>query len=241
MTDLLRRWLPARRYLLVGNIVVAVLSVHLGAAMPVEDVRFSLHNLSVRLNVPEMNLEVCSFCHTPHGGNTGVSGGVLWNKGAPLQTSFTMYGSTIAGTETSLSPESSSMMCLSCHDGVSGINSIVNLPGSGGYVPAGQYIKSEGPIPLTGYFAVGLGGDLSDDHPLSIVYRGEESNPPAGLKPSSTMLTDWSGANTIADLLREGRVECASCHNPHLSSDADAFLRTGDNQGSKLCLGCHDR
>lgn len=64
------------------------------------------------------NGEICVYCHTPHAANTAFTGAPLWNKATPTGT-FTMYGSTIAGTNTEASPASPSLACLSCHDGVS--------------------------------------------------------------------------------------------------------------------------
>ncbi|MCC6502851.1 MAG: hypothetical protein IT362_06930, partial [Deltaproteobacteria bacterium] len=67
---------------------------------------------------------------------------------------------------------------------------------------------------------------------------------------------------TIADLLRDGKVECSSCHDPHFNNksfnevdytyEADTALqepennglflrRVGGNSGSGLCRTCHNK
>ncbi|MCK9374225.1 MAG: cytochrome c3 family protein [Sulfuricurvum sp.] len=219
------------------------------AAPPPEGITGTAHDLSGKNFDGTMNNEKCSFCHTPHAANTGVyTAGVLWNKGAPSQTSFKMYGAstpntagiTMAGTTTLGTVGPASALCLSCHDGISGVNSIVNLPGSGGYVPAGQLVNLSGnytPYQIQGVFAVGSGGDMTNDHPISLTYRGDEANPPANLKPTNTVLVDWLGATTIANLLRGGKIECVSCHNPHARSAS--FLRAANNKASAICLACH--
>jgi len=61
-----------------------------------------------------------------------------------------------------------SLACLSCHDGTQAMDSVINLPGSGGWVASGSNIDLGGimtgvPVPM-------LGTDLSDDHPISIPY-----------------------------------------------------------------------
>ena len=72
-----------------------------------------------------------------------------------------------------------------------------------------------------------------------------------------------SSTATIADLLRDSKVECSSCHDPHFNNkswneidatyagagitDLDAesnglFLRrVGGNSGSGLCRTCHNK
>ncbi|MDQ1245198.1 MAG: hypothetical protein QG565_1539 [Campylobacterota bacterium] len=222
----------------------------LSAAVPEERIAGTYHDLSPRNYTGTMNNEICAFCHTPHASNSYFSGAPLWNKGNPLRTSFTLYGATapdtpgttIAGTQTANTLNPASAICLSCHDGVSGINSVVNMPGSGKYAATGQYVEYAGnytPVNLTGTFAVGQGGDLTNDHPISIPYRGNEANPPAGLRQTNYPLVDWVGASTVGDLLRNGYVECGSCHNPHVRSIA--FLKVTSSSGSKICIACHDK
>lgn len=76
--------------------------------------------------------EVCIYCHTPHGSQTTVRM-PLWNR-TILATTFTTYD--LLGTSTfngpASQPGSNSRTCLSCHDGQTAIDSIVNMPGSGG-------------------------------------------------------------------------------------------------------------
>ncbi len=191
--------------------------------------------------------EICVFCHTPHAANTAFDGAPLWNKASNAET-YTMYGATIAGTSTAAAPANSSKACLSCHDGASAINSIVNAPGSGlggdAAAMSGGLAKmvggSDGVDFLMPAGATNLGTDLSNDHPVSITYTAGK----ASLKATGTDLgTGWttaSGDNDIASLLRGGFVECASCHDPHLGENT-TFLRSGTNVGSKLCIGCHDK
>jgi len=124
--------------------------------------------------------EVCVFCHTPHGADTSESALPLWNKTLPLGTGYTRYSTT--GTPSFDATEenvgSISLACLSCHDGTQAMDSVINLPGSGGYnltgtsIGIGDLMTNEGsdPIPM-------LGTDLSDDHPISIRYAAGENTP----------------------------------------------------------------
>ncbi len=191
------------------------------------------------------NDEICVYCHTPHGSNVGITA-PLWNKPTPT-TSFTMYGATtagvagqtIAGTPTDDSPSGASLACLSCHDGVSAINSVVNAPGSGGYNTSGSYIGQADytpkDMPNSPEIAIGYGGDLTNDHPVSITYVEGA----ASLKPKNTAITGWNRATTINDLLRNGKVQCVSCHDPHYPNNGRYLRHT--NTGSELCKTCHEK
>ncbi len=201
----------------------------------------SLHDLST--NDYGDNDEICVYCHTPHGSNIEFDA-PLWNK-PTTGTSFTMYGATaegvagktIAGTETDPSPSGASLACLSCHDGVSAANTVINAPGSDNYNDNGALIGRNTPKVLRTdpSLAIGLYGDLTNDHPISIPYVEGA----ASLKPKDTAITGWNRATTINDLLRNGKVQCVSCHDPH-SVTNNTFLRHR-NTGSELCKTCHDK
>ena len=212
------------------------------------------------------NGELCVYCHTPHAANSAFDGAPLWNKAATAGTvTYRMYGASTAGTQgTTLAGtavgsatgelSSSSLACLSCHDGVSAVNSIVNAPGSG----MGTLAAPATPILITAYAYGGNIGDgnntvadvdMANDHPVSVTY----TEGAASLKPTTAVLTDWVGVNgttantgTIAEILRSGKVECGSCHDPHngyatQGTDPQVNYLRHTNTASALCLGCHDK
>ncbi len=211
--------------------------------------------------------DICVFCHTPHHANTAFTGAPLWNKEA-TQATFTMYGTTVAGTQTDPAPNAPSKACLSCHDGATAINSIVNLPGAAAlnqtyYVSmttdGGTTWSGDGtPVTMPAGSYANVGTDLTNDHPISIPYNAPNADPdqnPGSLVPTTTALTgtwlvkdsDGSGGPTVGDLLRNGKVECPSCHDPHADNKGTnpthpMFLRVvGGNSGSQLCLACHQK
>lgn len=220
----------------------------------------SPHDLSTNAGLDSAaadNGEICVYCHTPHAANTAFTGAPLWNKATPAGT-FDMYGSTIAGTATEASPASPSLACLSCHDGASAIDSIVNAPGSGLNAVAGSNNIVAGlALPYGGNIGGAPGvatvgnPNLSNDHPVSIVYTPGT----AGLRAVNTVLTTlgdnqaWVGASTIEDLLRgagSDQVECGSCHDPHnggktQGTDTEVNFLRHTNTNSYLCLGCHNK
>lgn len=244
--------------------VLAALSA--ASAFGASGIATTKHNLSytgtgtIKSVAGDNNDEICVYCHTPHASNTAFLGAPLWNKASP-SGSFMMYGGTVAGnagvtsagTVVAAAPASPSMACLSCHDGVSAINSMVNAPGSGGYTVGGANVKfgtlaAAGvayamPAGITNIGSGAVQNDLRNDHPISVDYNGSNSNTdlnPASLRQTSFTLTGWAGATSVLGLLRNSKVECGSCHDPHIAATAtnQTFLRVA-NTGSALCLGCH--
>ncbi len=80
--------------------------------------------------------QVCVYCHTPHGANPTVDA-PLWNR-TNKGNSYVLYDMPLQSGQTPTQPGVSSLTCLSCHDGTVGIDSIVNMPGSGNYSAAQQ-------------------------------------------------------------------------------------------------------
>ncbi len=94
----------------------------------------------------------------------------------------------------------------------------------------------------------------SSPHPVSVLYQAGDSTKTRLYNPNITM----SGlGNTIAvDMLKNGRIECTSCHDVHFSQEKTSCKSCpppkpsviGDNQyasllktnsKSSLCLTCH--
>lgn len=81
-------------------------------------------------------LEVCVYCHTPHGANTTVPAAPLWNR-TMRNTTYQTYDllNTASLTQPVSQPGVNSLTCLSCHDGQTAVDSIINMPGAGRYRP----------------------------------------------------------------------------------------------------------
>jgi predicted CXXCH cytochrome family protein len=172
------------------------------------------HNLN---NYPGVNIpgnQVCLPCHTPHNALVPGEDNVLWNHAETNET-FVMYSSTAD------QPEGPSKMCLSCHDGVTAIDS---------------YGGTSGSITITG--AANLGTDLSDDHPIGIEYptgQPADYHDPASFAPG---INGGAGVKLV-EINGVERVECASCHQVH-NNGLGNFLRV-PVQESYLCLQCHNK
>lgn len=85
-------------------------------------------------NVRNDYWEVCVYCHTPHGANPNPAL-PLWNR-TIVSTVYTTYnqGGSATLTQEVSQPGANSLTCLSCHDGQTAIDSVINMPGSGRYL-----------------------------------------------------------------------------------------------------------
>jgi predicted CXXCH cytochrome family protein len=163
----------------------------------------------------------CVACHVPHAADTSVPGVQLWNHEV-TNASFMLYESGTLDARPG-DPDGGSTLCLSCHDGSVAIDNF-------GSVTTGTQF-------MTG--AALLGTDLTDDHPISFVYDTALSGLDGGLHDPATQASGLGGS-IDSDMLFDGQVQCASCHDPHGSPGVPKLLRIS-NAGSALCLICHDK
>lgn len=251
------------------------------------NIRFTKHNMSnndntaTGLNQAQRRVfslgqdQICIFCHTPHNAQPAAP---LWNKVLPSQ-SFKFYSSgTLSSTAraASLPAGSTSLLCLSCHDGKTAINVLHNasntattagsdkivdiggdynntdfgFPAAGGAGGAGLSLGIYGGF---GTYGANLGGvagndfagnNLTDDHPIGFSYTTVQGANPSKLNvlpPASPVRLFTVGAQT-------GRMECSSCHDPHVNYNVAGGGNTAlkpflvmSNVGSALCLACHNK
>ena len=216
------------------------------ASLTTGGVAGSYHDLHDPAATTGVGTQVCVFCHTPHNANASVAA-PLWSHALSNNVSWTPYFnpdfSTIQGNAV---PGSVSQACLGCHDGSIALGyvstgafaiggqagRIANLAANDGGAVADQAIMSDSQI------GGGVsGGDLSTTHPIGISY------------PTSSPVFKAPGTfNNKVKLFIEGgsagatQVECASCHEPHNQGAQESrfFLRS-TNDGSALCLTCHNK
>ena len=114
-------------------------------------------------------------------------------------------------------PDSFSRACLMCHDG-NEASLVINAPIS--------------PCGIRKNVSVSMG---KENHPIFMEYTyDDEIN-----NPESVLRGEWEGAVIVADILRDGKVVCISCHVPHKKKNG-SFIRTS-NRNSGLCRGCHNK
>ncbi|AKU10212.1 hypothetical protein AzCIB_0307 [Azoarcus sp. CIB] len=218
--------------------------------------------------------QICVFCHTPHAANA-TAPGPLWNRTLSSAT-YTPYTSNSLDAEDILNgpigqPGGASKLCLSCHDGTLALGAVANSPGSGTGRTLSMVGTPDGKMPTAGNttgYTRNLGIDLTNDHPISFTFQsaapdtdtlskrdGEFRSPPYSVVVAGETKTVVGirsrGTKPMLPLDHEGKVQCTSCHDPHL--DASKFLRlnrfqTASSPGTsfnpstdQICLGCHDK
>ena len=242
-------------HLLIGLAAASLLTLSGTAGAAVNG---SLHDLSASATAAVKN--VCVYCHTPHAASATVTAAPLWNKTAGT-AAFTPYTNAATLDGTASLTNSVSLACLSCHDGSQAVDSVINAPGTDGYLATGvaNYVD---PAAIRGVMAAGvanLSGDLSNDHPVSIEYAGTTglaygtaySTPstdftdtafnPITVNTAGTKSFADDGTNTLPLYTKAGGgafVECATCHDPHDEGAGATFLRVS-NAGSAVCITCH--
>ncbi len=118
-------------------------------ASRVGSIQNTRHNLTQSFNIVAdvMSLvarnnygEICVYCHTPHGANTKIKA-PIWNR--TINTGeYVIYDKLRTLNRPIGQPGANSLTCLSCHDGTIAIDSIINMPGSGGFNPAQQELAT---------------------------------------------------------------------------------------------------
>jgi predicted CXXCH cytochrome family protein len=160
-------------------------------------------------------VDACAACHIPHRYQRRLVADTASNGVAPQPARrqlalYRLTGQRPTFTTDRYTPGPSSLVCLGCHDGTIASSTI----GSSHALLAG----------------VRAGFDLTDgvglrDHPIGVPYptdRGEYRSP------------GYAEARGVA--LPEGRIECVSCHNPHVATPGMLVM---SNRRSALCLACH--
>jgi predicted CXXCH cytochrome family protein len=224
------------------------------AALPARsaDIRLTPHNLTKKGPGVEAD-EVCVFCHTPQIGSATLlhGGGVMqpaWQPSLPESHSYAIYddiGRLQFGDRVAVG--SQSIACLSCHDA----NQAFSVQAAESDHPFG--------IPYRGYSRgrersiseARKDGDAPSREARELKSLDEFRLPSRGIVDSRVVwwvsATGVSALRTRADLPLYARkvesgevpyVECSSCHDPHITSKL--FLRV-NNEGSRLCLTCHDK
>lgn len=206
----------------------------------------------------------------PRNGTTMTTGAMngkwLWNRAIPDKV-WQVYDSTTYDATKNANggpfgdgqPGLLSLMCLSCHDGVGAMNVMINKANNSADV---SHVDDDGNqfgdgyrqewLPLnigdahcpgnTSSDACTSGGDdLRNDHPIGFIYDD--------VKTVDGGLKDITNADMLKRMtLTSGRMECQSCHDPHITNTnisgtgyaGNRFL-VMDNARSALCFQCHNK
>jgi len=218
--------------------------------------------------------EVCIFCHTPHNAGKSQFLWNKSNMIGVNAPSYRLYTSSKSLSNTvrkfsSFSADSPSLLCLGCHDGKTAMNVLHSSStgtAAGSDYPAGSKfidtVQGPGTLPITMPWAqpdmyggtlpnMNIGGtegnyqqgdDLTNDHPLGFDYAAAQAE-------HNTSLYDIPqvgvrSANKIKFFGTSNKLECTTCHDPHVDSTVATELKpflVMSNSGSALCLSCHNK
>ena len=174
----------------------------------------------------------CKSCHAPHNGalanggpqNSGLI--LLWSRSFPAAANtFGVYDSATMGNKavelggsaltTSTDVRMYSLLCLSCHDGVTSTFSPAmqakNMVGSKAGFGAGAYES--------------LG--LTNDHPVNMPYDPTKDTTLQAVATVAASLPLYGTSNTV---------QCGTCHEPHNNVNTN-YLRQANNTAH--CTTCH--
>ncbi|HLP76861.1 MAG TPA: cytochrome c3 family protein [Candidatus Paceibacterota bacterium] len=178
------------------------------------DITGSAHNFSGK---GWGSSEICIFCHTPHNAASPQLA-PLWNH-SPTLANFTLYSSSTLHN-TPGQPGNESKACLSCHDGSVAIDSFGSRTGA--------QMMSGGAL---------IGVDLSNDHPIGITMYHDSRDGALRCQNCHNMHLSPSMISPLPFF--SGKVECATCHDPHNKTPGNSKLLRKPITGSELCLHCH--
>lgn len=226
----LTRWVGG----LAIGLVFGMSGVAYAAATGIAATKHNLSSSGTGPNHTTATDQICVFCHTPHGSDTGAAV-PLWNKKLTVGP-FNVYNSTAASATSSIDGEimgvgSVSIACLSCHDGTQAMDNMLNQPGTGGYNAAGANLGGvwTGAATMAGTPIPVLGTDLRNDHPIGIQYCGGGLTGSAGTVTGTCNDADFIGAATRTD----SHFSSAVVKTKDINSSPVFWVETGTANGTR--------
>ena len=174
----------------------------------------------------------CKSCHAPHSGSVANGGSegtgliLLWSRSFPASANtFGVYDSATmqnkavelggSALSTSTDVRMYSLLCLSCHDGV-----------TSSFSPAmatANQVGSKSGFGGGAYESLGL----TNDHPVNMPY-------------DPTVNSSLQSVATVAAALplygTNSSVQCATCHDPHSNQNTNYLRQAND---TAHCTTCH--
>lgn len=214
-----------KSYLLAAALLGLASLPMLGANLPKTGLAGSTHDIAA---------SGCKGCHAPHngaianGGTSGTTGLILlWSRNFPNPTNtFGVYDSATMGNKavelggaaltTSTDVRMYSLLCLSCHDGVTSTFSPAmlnpNRVGSRASFGGGSAYESYG---------------LTNDHPVNMPYNPVNDTALQAVATVTASYRLFGSTNTV---------QCATCHDSHNNTNTN-YLRLPNNTAG--CTTCH--
>ncbi len=169
----------------------------------------------------------------------------LWNHQLTGNyASYTMYqngpGAPTIGPRASqaiqfgMTPGSTSLLCLSCHDGSVAVNSYGNSSQL-------LYSQSGGGPTIGAQYVIGQSNYLGNHHPIGFNYDAVQS---VDIEIRQADTAQLGAAGPVRNhLYGPGNtlMECGTCHAVHNKGNTGETLLWRSDTSSHLCLTCHDK
>ncbi|MEK7263568.1 MAG: cytochrome c3 family protein [Bacteroidota bacterium] len=190
--------------------------------------------------------KTCGYCHAVHIPSTGVAA-PLWVRSIPTGGSYGVYQNAnslditpgeVKGTA------NYSQFCMSCHDGSFMFTSAAYEGGKRPRQASGTSWPAWADTVVMPTAANMNNGEyaMSHTHPVNFTYSDAVTADPGGLFAAATatyVYLDNTGTSPKAiGRLFDGKMQCSSCHDPHLSSGIGLV---GSTDYGKLCVACHKK
>lgn len=172
----------------------------------------------------------CDYCHMVHNANSSAAAGApIWARSITPVAINPYVFSTPTPPTVNLGATQFSMLCMSCHNGSTGLGVLWNQTitvGSGITNPIGATQLSN------------LGTTLANDHPVGFIY------PATGTPATDSGLVAATTATARGfQLFGGGYMECGTCHDPHVSSttatDPTFKFKRAFTGATDFCAACH--
>jgi hypothetical protein len=201
---------------------------------------------------------VCIYCHAPHNtyklspANLGPGFDPilsapdpftylpLWNHELTQNyAAYTMYypgpGRPLTGPRAlqafnAMTPGSSSLLCLSCHDGSVAVNAYGNPNQLLRSVSTGSRFITSTP------YIIGQNNYLGNHHPIGFNYPAVSA---VDTEIRDAGVATLGTAGTVATHLYDSKLECGTCHAVHNTGNTGESLLWRSDASSRLCLTCH--
>lgn len=216
------------------------------------DIRSTPHNLTRKGPLVAAE-EVCVFCHTPQqpgaeAARSGIAALPAWQPSLPASHAFVMFddiGRLQFGDKPAIG--SQSIACLSCHDANQAFSVLSSESDHPFGIPYRGFTRGRERLPLEE-----AARDEAPSRAAKYLKSLDEFRVPSrGLVDNRSVwwvsaggMSAWRSRVDLPLYARPGAngevpyVECSSCHDPHVPNKL--FLRVS-NEGSRLCLTCHDK
>ncbi|MDP2209553.1 MAG: cytochrome c3 family protein [Bacteroidota bacterium] len=240
-----------KRLLLIALAILVVSSLVLAQTSLMLNAKHDLRVTATKTNaafIAGASDRLCSYCHSPHIPAAGIKD-PLWARTAKVDQNWGSYTGVqmdAVAVDPSVSTgdqhKNESNMCLSCHDGSAmyTLASYVKRPHiSGSWTsPVNYETRAAHDVTDRERNRIVNGTDytnLSHTHPVNFNYADAIATDGALKSPVNTQYA-YLDVTTKVGRLFNGKVQCSSCHNPHLASTK---MVQGTLTDGKLCVACH--